>query len=124
MKDRMGKWAVFFRVIGWIGAIGGIALIFVIGASAAAIIGSGLCSLLAAAVLDWMDGVTEQLIESRKMQEEHLKGITTMIEELRRANAQRSDPQIKRKSEPQQPEAGQYDAQHMADVYRMSQSGK
>ena len=136
MQDRMEKWSTFFKVVGWICVIGGIAaLVFTMGVSSIAVV-VGLCCWFTCAVLEWMDGVTEQLIESKDYQRRQLDALNRIEEAL--VNAQK-------KSEPSTPRAGstgrrryareegntepaqnqeqtvQFDAQHIADVYRMAQ---
>ena len=68
MKGRMGAWAVLFKVIGWICVIGGLLSIPLLWGASIMIIGAGLVCWFSCAVLEWMDGVTDQLIGSRQIQ--------------------------------------------------------
>lgn len=136
MKERMGNWSMFFKVVGWICVIGGIAaLVFTMGLSAIAII-VGLCCWFTCAVLEWMDGLTDQLIESRELQQRQLTALLRIEEELVNARKQserittqtgtsgrRRPAREEGNAEPahNQEQPVQFDAQHIADVYRMAQ---
>ena len=88
MKERMGNWSMFFKVVGWICVIGGIAaLVFTMGLSAIAVV-VGLCCWFTCAVLEWMDGLTDQLIESRELQQRQLTALIRIEEELVNARKQ------------------------------------
>ena len=95
MKGRMGAWAVFFKVIGWICVIGGFLSIPLLWGASIAIISVGLVCWFSCAVLEWMDGVTDQLIGSRQIQSQLAEELFLLRRQLddKQAEAEPSEPE-------------------------------
>ena len=96
MKGRMGAWAVFFKVIGWICVIGGFLSIPLLWGASIAIIGVGLVCWFSCAVLEWMDGVTDQLIGSRQIQSQLAEELFLLRRQLdvKQGDAEPAEPEM------------------------------
>lgn len=100
MKDRMHSWATFFKVIGWICVIGGLLSLFFLWSAAIVIICAGLTCWFSCAVLEWMDGVTEQLIGSRAIQSQLAEELFLLRRQLE-AQQGKADPAEVQTQEPE-----------------------
>jgi len=129
MTNRMQNWTTLFALLGWLCNIGGvIGAFFTYGATLVIVI-VGMSLLFTAAVLNWMDGVLDHLQSIRVNQQtiaEHLYQIEHSQKETARNMPQadapaRSDGEPRTDS-PSQVQPGEYNAQHEADIYRLSRN--
>lgn len=136
MKDRMSNWALVCKALGWCCVLGGgISIFFTYGVTIV-LIPVGLVLLLNCAILEWMDGVTAQLIESREAQEKQIDLLdrieermsrveknTTVKEQQNDADTVTSRRRAQRQTETEVVEQAQqgFDPQNVADMYRMAQ---
>lgn len=101
MKNRMHSWATFCRVIGWICMIVGVLrLFFLQGAAADVLIGLAIGCWFSRAVLEWMDGLTDQLIGNR----ESMSMLREELYQLRRQLAAQPEPTVCEEPEAGEPE--------------------
>lgn len=139
MKDRMSNWALVCKALGWCCVLGGGVSIFFTAGVTFILIPIGLVLLLNCAILEWMDGVTAQLIESIEAQEKQIDLLdrieerisrveknTTVKEQHNDADTVTSRCRAQRQMETEVVEQAQYgfDPQNVADMYRMSQNLK
>lgn len=136
MKDRMSNWSMVCKVFGWLCMIAGALAILYSFVVTLALIPVGLVLLLNCAILEWMDGVTEQLIESRGIMERQISVLERIEEKLicSETDTPTDEPphdtehaagrrRAQRQTETEVVEQAQqeFDPQNVADIYRMSQ---
>ena len=132
MKDRMSKWSGACSVLGWICVIGGIVVAFFTRGLTLVAVPVGIMLLLNAAIFEWMDGITDRLIKSMEIQERQTSVLDQMERRMRDISSSEcttvrgdfdSSTSSDRPTEQavvEQAKQG-YDAQNMADIYRLSQ---
>lgn len=117
MEKRMRRWSMACKIFGWIAIVAGLlTFLMTIGVGLACVM-TGIGLLFLCAVLEWMDGVLEELQAMRKNQ----KVIGSMLSELK-AHEQSGETDVPAVETEKEPEAKVvYDKAHMSDVYRSTQ---
>lgn len=134
MKDRMNNWSLVCKVFGWLCMIVGALAILYSFVITIVLIPVGLVLLLNCAILEWMDGVTDQLIESRGIMERQLSVLERIDEKLIRSETDTPTDEpphdtenaagrrrAQRQTEVVEQAQQEFDQQNVADIYRMSQ---
>ena len=133
MENRMQNWSTLFKVLGWIVIIAClIGAIFTMGATLIGVL-VGLSLLFTCAVLEWMDGVIDELQGIRKNQQE-LAGLLGKMGQAPAPSgaeaphtwaaptgAQAVESFVSGRPPVQESTPGRYDAREEADIYRRSQ---
>ena len=79
MEKRMRRWSMACKICGWIAIVAGLLVFFMTMGIGLACVMTGIGLLFLCAVLEWMDGVLEELQAIRKNQ----KVIGSMLSELK-----------------------------------------
>ena len=139
MKDRMSIWALVCKALGWFCILGGVISAFFTVGVTLSLIPIGIVLLLNSAIFEWMDGVTEQLIENRGIMERQLSVLERIEDKLIRSETDMPTDEPPHDTEPaagrrraqrqtetevvEQAHHG-FDPQNVADIYRLSQKLK
>lgn len=137
MKYHMIGWKVVSIVLGVLALLGAAGYFLLQKYSAMLdMVLAGLALFATASVCAWMDDLMHQLAEGQELQKRQIKGLSMIIEELRSSRGRDEKTEEKsgttgrrratREEEPEEPEPtqegpAQFNAKHIADVYRMAQ---